>query len=145
MSLLFRAVSEMDGTQQHLPNIDINQFNIQIGEYPSFGYLSDDELWKDNVGNCISDTFVVNISEETLYSLTLTENCKFFLMDYHSYEQIHGGYSISDEIVRGGVSTISFFINDETIGEAVVAWPLEDNLCLIINGVVFRKKDGTKH
>lgn len=134
----------MDGTQRHRPNTGINQFD-QIDEYPSFVYLSNDVVWNDFAEGCISDTFVVSVNEEIMFSLTLTTDCEFFLMDYQSQEKINGGYSISDEIVKGGVSTISFFIDDETLGEAAAAWPLEDDLCLVINGVVFKKKNSTKH
>lgn len=131
----------MDGIQLHHPNTGINKHFTSVGENSSFEYLSHEETWIDTVGRCISDTFVVSINKEIVFSLTLTTNCDFFLTDYQSNERIYGRYIIFDEIIKGSMSTIVFFIDGESIGEAVLAWPLEDDLCLIINGVVFRKKN----
>ena len=131
----------MDGTQQHLPNIDTDQLYTQIG----LGQSISNEPWNDTIGGCISDTFVVCVDEEILFSLALTNICTFFLMDHQSYEQINGEYYINDEVIKGSISTIVFFINGEFIGEAIVAWPLEGDLCLIINDVVLKKKNNAKH
>lgn len=131
----------MDGTQQHLPSTDTNRFYTQIG----LDRLISDELWSDTIEGCISDTFEVRVDEEILFSLALTSGCTFFLIDYQSYEQINGEYSITDEVIKGSISTIVFFINGQFIGEAIVAWPLEGDLCLIINDVVLKKKDNSKH
>ena len=144
MLLLFRAVSETDGTQLHLLNTDINSFDASCDDYPLFGDQIIDGKWNSVIQSCISDTFVVCVNEDVLFSLTLTAECEFHLIDYQNNEQINGGYSISDEIIKGSVSTIVFLIDGESIGEAVVAWPLEDDLCLIINGVVFKKKKNVK-
>ena len=51
---------------------------------------------------------------------------------------------ITDTINKGGISTIVFYIDGESIGEAVVAWPLEGDLCLVINGVVLNRKGRIK-
>lgn len=131
----------MDGIRPHQPNTDINQPFTSVSEQPPFESRLGKELWNDTNDRCISDTFVVNLNTETLFSLSLTTSCEFFLTDHQSNEQINGGYSILDEITTGSVSTIIFFIDGESIGEAVLAWPLEDNLCLIINGVIFRKQN----
>lgn len=131
----------MDGTQQHLPNTDTNQFYTQIG----LVQLISNELWKDTIEGCISDTFLVRVDEEILFSLALTNSCTFFLVDYQNYEQINGEYSITDKVIKGSMSTIDFYINGEFIGQAIVAWPLEGDLCLIINNVVLKKKDNAKY
>jgi hypothetical protein len=109
------------------------------------GQLIGDELWSDTIEGCISDTFWVRVDEDILFSLTLTNSCEFFLIDYQSYEQINGEYSITDKVIKGSVCTIVFFINGEFIGEAIVAWPLEGDLCLIINDVVLRKRNKAKY
>lgn len=131
----------MDGTQPHQPNIGINLPYTSVSKHPSFEDFSREETWSGIDDRCISDTFVVSLNEEILFSLSLTTDCEFFLTDHQSNEQINGGYSILNKITIGSVSTIIFFIDGEFIGEAVVAWPLEDNLCLIINGIVFRKQN----
>ena len=130
----------MDGMQLLQPNIGINQFDTAIGTYPLSGDLTSEEVWDESIEGCISDTFVVSVDEEIVFSLTLTESCKFFFVDYQSKEQINGGYSILNTVTKGGMSTIDFFINDGFVGEAIIAWPVEDGLCLIIDGIVLRKK-----
>lgn len=140
---VFKAASETDGIQQHLQNTGINGFNPLIVEYPSFGDTIKSKTYNGILEPCISDTFVVYINEDILFSLTLTEDCKFILIDHQSNEQINGGYSILGKIIKGSMSTIIFSIDGESREEAILAWPVEDDLCLIIDGVTFRKKDKT--
>lgn len=145
MFQLFRAASETGGTPQHQLNTGINRFYTPFYNHSSFGNSTKEDAWNCIVEGCLSDTFAVFVDKEILFSLILTIDCEFLLLDYQSHEQIYGGYSISDKIIKGSVSTIDFFIEDEPIGEATIAWPLEDDLCLIINGVVFRKMNKTKN
>jgi hypothetical protein len=134
----------MDGTQLHQQNTGINHFNNSVSTHPSIDSTIQEDFWKGVVEGCISDTFWVCVNEEIEFSLILTSNCDFFLTDYQNNEKIYGGYSITDEINKGRMSTIVFYIDGETIGEALVAWPLEGDLCLIINGVVLKRKGNIK-
>ena len=129
----------------HQLNIGINHSYTSVSNHPSFESDFREETWKSPIDRCISDTFVVSLNEDILFSLSLTRDCIFFLTDYQSNEQVNGGYSILDEITIGSLSTIVFFIDGMSIGEAVLVWPLEEDLHLIINGVVFNKKEKSKH
>ena len=64
----------MDGTQLHLPNTDTDQFYTQIG----LGQSISNEPWNDTIEGCISDTFVVSVDEEILFSLVLGHQSKNF-------------------------------------------------------------------
>lgn len=122
----------MAGMQQHPQNTGISD-------------TSQEKTCDSCLKECFSGIFVVRVDEEVLFSLTLTTQCEFFLIDYQSYEQINGGYSITDKITKGSISTIVFSIEGEPFGEGIIAWPLENDLCIVINGVAFRKIDKTKH
>lgn len=134
----------MDGTQLHHQNTGINHFTSSVSIHPSIDSTILEGFWEGVIEGCISDTFWLCVNEKIEFSLILTSNCDFFLTDYQTNEKIYGGYSITDTINKGGISTIVFYIDGESIGEAVVAWPLEGDLCLVINGVVLNRKGRIK-
>ncbi|MBQ2188149.1 MAG: hypothetical protein II401_06280 [Bacteroidales bacterium] len=50
-----------------------------------------------------------------------------------------GTYSLSNEITKGGQASVSFYVDGEYQGGATLAWPMEQDMMLFMNGFTFNK------
>ena len=93
-------------------------------------------------GNCISGNFVAREDGHIIGSLLLRSDCTFRMVERDGYDvtTTDGTYSIDDNISRGQMTSINFYVNGRSQGSATLAWPEEEGLCIFINGYIFRKE-----
>lgn len=75
--------------------------------------------------------------------ITFKSDGSFVMVEREGQEvepTVYGTYSLTDKIVRGQMSDINLYVNGEYIGGARLAWPLEEDMCLILDGYVFKKQ-----
>jgi len=92
-----------------------------------------------DANRCIFGNFVAREEWETIATLTLQQNCEFYLVNHETNEDIEGGYTMSNDIKRGGTSQLTFYVNGKSIGSATLAWPTDEPMCVLMNGMKFEK------
>lgn len=91
-----------------------------------------------NDGGYISGVFKA-VEDDWSCVITLKSNGSF-VMEEDGEPTVYGTYALSDRIERGGTVTIYLFVDDSEIGQGTLAWPLEDGLCILIEGAIFYKQ-----
>lgn len=93
-------------------------------------------------GNCISGYFVAREDGDIIGTILLNSNCTFTIVDIDGYNMTKttGSYSIDGSVRRGQMADINFYVNGNFSGSARIVWPEEEDLCIILNGYLFRKE-----
>lgn len=96
----------------------------------------------NNSGSCIAGYFVAREDGHMIGSLLLKSDCTFRLVERDGYDvtTTDGTYSIDGAVTRGQMADIYFYVNGSSAGSARIAWPEEEDLCIILNGYLFRKE-----
>lgn len=116
--------------------IGINSFAAQISDNSQSPTITNSK------GNCISGNFVAREDGHIIGSLLLRSDCTFRMVERDGYDvtTTDGTYSIDDNISRGEMTSINFYVNGRSQGSATLAWPEEEGMCILINGFIFRKE-----
>ena len=112
--------------------IVLNASQKQSNEQPPIGISTD-------ANRCIFGNFVLREDWETIATLTLQQNCEFYLVDHKTNEDTEGTYTMSNEIRRGTTSDLTFYVDGQSIGGGTLAWPTEGPMCVYINGLRYEK------
>lgn len=92
-----------------------------------------------DASRCFFGNFIAREDWETIATLTLQQNCEFYLVNHKTNEDLEGEYTMSNDIKRGGTSDLTFYVNGRSIGGATLAWPTEGPMCVYMNGMRFEK------
>lgn len=92
--------------------------------------------------SCISGYFVAREDGDIIGTILLNSNCTFTIADIDGNEvtKTTGTYSIDGTVSRGQMADINFYVNGSFSGSARIVWPEEEDLCIILNGYLFRKE-----
>lgn len=88
---------------------------------------------------CIFGNFIAMEDWETIATLTLEQNCEFYLVNHQTNEDLEGTYTMSNDIKRGTTADLTFYVNGRSVGGATLAWPTGAPMCVYMNGMKFEK------
>lgn len=98
---------------------------------------SKDSMQKQNA--CMSWSGKAYENGKVIASFSMTSDCKFVLVDYEYDEHHRGTYSMSNSIEKkGDEAIITLYSSDGSTGQAKIAWPLQQDICVIMDDLLFK-------